>query len=328
MERYVYSPLWGSQIRILELLPAESDGTLRASLTVHDLDDRPQYEALSYCWGEFSNMIPMLLNEADTNVTSNLAAALRALRSPEVPRLIWVDALCINQADCDEKSRQVQLMSRIYGAAAEVIIWLGEASAEDETVIPAFKKHRRSNPTRNLARQSELLLPQVDALNNLLSRPYFHRLWVVQEVAFATRAVVHCGGDSIDWTEFSDTVIETWRSHRAEHGEQASRLRLPLTVQSAIFKPLDHAQAPTSGCTLLELASAIDDAALQCSDERDKIFAILALTHDNSSAWPVRPDYNLSVKELYCRVGDYFIRSTGTLDSIVRPWAAAHQHLD
>ena len=115
-------------IRLVILHPApEQDAPLRCDLGVISLDDSPKYEALSYVWGLTTQQFSAICAGIEIPLTDNLSDALRRLRWRTRSRIIWIDALCINQTDTPERNQQILLMTDIYRKAAEVIIWLGEA---------------------------------------------------------------------------------------------------------------------------------------------------------------------------------------------------------
>lgn len=133
-KRYGHRPLQSfSSIRLLTLLPGSHDMPLRCHINEFQNTSHTPYEALSYAWGDhvFHERI-QVCETADTEpiqllvpLTRNLCEALRHLRS-NVPRVFWIDALCINQSDLEEKRQQVAQMGRIYREAKGVIVWLGE----------------------------------------------------------------------------------------------------------------------------------------------------------------------------------------------------------
>lgn len=121
-------------IRLVSLHPAlEYDAPLICDLDVTSLDDAPKFEALSYVWGSSARQFPAVCTGIGITLTDNLADALQRLRDKTRFRIIWIDALCINQEDIPERNQQVLLMSQIYQKAA-VIIWLGEA--DDDLITP------------------------------------------------------------------------------------------------------------------------------------------------------------------------------------------------
>ena len=90
-------------------------------------DNNVRYEALSYAWGDATNKTPICVNGAALSVTGGLEQILRHLRPADwPPRPMWIDAICINQSDVDERNQQVPLMADIYGSAERTVCWLGE----------------------------------------------------------------------------------------------------------------------------------------------------------------------------------------------------------
>ena len=137
------SLLHDDSIRLLALLPAgdgPNDSVLSCGLEDCRLSDNPSYEALSYTWGQ--PIFPEILNthKGFLRITENLALALRRLRLYDRVRYLWVDAVCINQNDTAEKSRQVAMMGSIYRSARQVICWLGQTDKHVNDAIETFKR--------------------------------------------------------------------------------------------------------------------------------------------------------------------------------------------
>lgn len=165
--RYEQLDLGKRQIRILRLLPGEFHDTIQASLVTVHLDDKPQYEALSYVWGDPQVCMPIRVDGEERLVTTNLWAALRrctsssalevrqtvrslttaSVRSLDKERQLWVDALCINQDDNDEKNHQVVLMSEIYSNTERCVAWLGDFD-EDAVREPSAAPRVATSPWR------------------------------------------------------------------------------------------------------------------------------------------------------------------------------------
>lgn len=108
------------------LYPGVHEAAIECDLQVASLEDKPGYESLSYTWGDSTKDGAVRIADCLLSTTENLWSALRHLRYPDKPRLIWADALCINQNDDEEKTKQVQIMGRIYTECAQCLIWLGE----------------------------------------------------------------------------------------------------------------------------------------------------------------------------------------------------------
>lgn len=144
---YASLPLGKEEIRILELLPAMSpDDPITTNIFKADLDHLPSLSvsALSYCWGDIHVRGPVEITVGSDNdmlsITTSLAMALRALRRTDSPVRLWVDQICINQGDEQEKSQQIPLMRRIYSFSGQTISWLGEATKDSDLAMEYLQK--------------------------------------------------------------------------------------------------------------------------------------------------------------------------------------------
>lgn len=149
------------------------------------------YEALSYVWGSEEDQKSIYVRTDDKSndsspsssignirrllVTANLHAALLHLRDGLFERIMWIDAICINQKDNVEKGQQVQFMAEIYANANRVIVWLGEASSDSGQVFETLRKAARGQDTQRAIDE-----PTQEAIFTLLERPWFQRVWVRQ----------------------------------------------------------------------------------------------------------------------------------------------------
>ncbi|KAK7703104.1 hypothetical protein SLS64_009375 [Diaporthe eres] len=175
-----------------------------------DVDDAVvEYEALSWCWGQEVKDRAIRIYEGGQYyrlpVTRDLTLALKYLRHPHAERILWIDALCINQANHEERNHQVQMMARIYSGAKQACIWLGEDTDDSTTAIRFINEIMKlenfdaiSEKKENASKWQSLLL--------LMQRPWFSRRWVVQEIALARSATIYCGNDKIPWTNFAVAV--------------------------------------------------------------------------------------------------------------------------
>ena len=180
MSPYCYSSLLPGpdSIRLLRLMPHEDKtAPIQCQLVNYSLQKSGGgthlYEALSYVWGDPKETLPISINKHDLLVTVNLHAALSHLRDRCFERIIWVDAVCINQADEKEKGHQVKSMAKIYGQANRVIVWLGEATEDSDQALEDI----RAAAEREFTGLSNDKTSQ-KAILKLLERPWFRRIWV------------------------------------------------------------------------------------------------------------------------------------------------------
>jgi len=175
---YVYESLSGDRdpdgadIRLLHLLPGDGSSPVQCELIRTPLKQCPSFEALSYVWGSPGKTVEIQLHGSVFSATANLEAALRHLRYANRPRCLWVDAVCINQGDNDEKSRQVVLMPDIYSSAIQVLFWLGEGDKQSDETCAILtdwyhhaKRKRNEEARRRKTRPSELDNPGMTAEN-------------------------------------------------------------------------------------------------------------------------------------------------------------------
>lgn len=168
-------------IRIMHLVPGSFDDEIRMTLNSIHLNDSltHHYEALSYVWGIMICPRPALLNGRAFSITHNLDTALRHLRHSSKARVLWVDAVCINQQDDEEKSSQVQLMPDIYSKATKVIVWLGPADNDSTMFLDCVDEKEIADNTNVNA--------ILEAALGFFSRHWFTRTWVLQEFKHATK---------------------------------------------------------------------------------------------------------------------------------------------
>jgi hypothetical protein len=179
MSQYTsFLPLLGSDsIRLLSVMPSKL-ATAPIQYQLHDYDfqesDRGThlYEALSYVWGGFDDPPQSVyVNGQLLHITTNLYAALLHLRDRTFERIIWVDSICINQNDKEEKSRQIQLMARIYGEANRVIVYLGEAADDSDQTIEYIRSAAEEDGVYLWTDENNQ-----KAVFELLQRPWFQRI--------------------------------------------------------------------------------------------------------------------------------------------------------
>ena len=231
----IYDDLPGKRyIRLIRLDKPHSRPltNLAVSLFTFELEKAPEYDALSYTWGaafDESNVdsdtkLPetnpeILCNNLLLPVTQNLLDALSVLSANiAYEDWLWIDAICINQANIQERSQQVLLMGEIYTSAEKVIIWLGpEREGFDDLIwavtdFPQFLEDAGEDEDYFNVGHKRLLdkvywqsigidpLPHFERLANFYySCRWFRRAWIFQEVSLARKAVVICGSKSLDW---------------------------------------------------------------------------------------------------------------------------------
>ncbi len=228
----IYTPLQSSrnQIRLLILLPGS--GTIECLLRIVSLDEALQYEALSYVWGDTTVQKEIRVNGLLMLIKPNLHDALVQFRDAERDVILWVDAICVNQKDLLERGQQVALMRTVYSQASGTKVWIGKESSESGMAMDLisvlndayYKRYSYlhnpspSNPV-NSNLETRLLswdvLDELTALRAFVLRPWFYRVWVIQEVAVSQKVTLYCGMRSCDWNMLNNGLDELGH-HRYE----------------------------------------------------------------------------------------------------------------
>jgi hypothetical protein len=318
------------------MLPAKYvDGVrcpLECTLFTASLDAIPNYDALSYVWGDQSNPSQILLNENVFSITENLGEALLELQSSMMPQRLWVDAICINQADMKERSEQVIKMRQIFQLASSTIAWLGPATRDSELAFSLLsqlekQQHQKCNciedSNARCSTVSHIILHSknfiaLQALGVLFSRDYWQRVWIVQEVVMARSVIILCGKSSIRWSSLSAIQRMLKRdTHRKDLDKISHRNPYPFGV----FRTLLSTGGPFSlkGNFDYDSSSLLDTlvfhAHKQATDARDKVFALVQLTGARNDGKLVI-SYEKSVKEVYTDVVIFVVTTTNQLDII------------
>jgi hypothetical protein len=175
-----YRSLSPDSIRLLRLLPHEDkNAPIQCQLFDYSLQESGKrmhlYDALSYVWGDSDNPRSIYIGEHDLPVTRNLHAALSHLQNFSLERIIWVDAICIDQKNTEEKEQQIQIMAKIYSQANRVLVWLGEAADNSDQ---ALEEIRAAGGKATISLNNETIRSAVLAL---LQRNWFRRIWVREQ---------------------------------------------------------------------------------------------------------------------------------------------------
>jgi hypothetical protein len=220
---FEYNHLQFNCFRLLELIPGHSPcADIHCRLRDYHLDSAPPYEALSYTWGDEESVCRILLDGLPFHIRPNLRDALRRLRQRRDTRVIWIDAICIDQISADEKSVQVPLMGKIYAGAKRVVAWLGEESFDSGMAldfIPHLTKVAKVDTESCwlLCLEQEEFLRQMMSLIHLVSRPWWKRMWIIQEVALGLDVLVVCGSRHIPWSTFHFFITAWMDTGHAPH---------------------------------------------------------------------------------------------------------------
>ncbi|KAG5818079.1 hypothetical protein H9Q74_010235 [Fusarium xylarioides] len=340
-----------TQIRLLHLLPAKNDDNpIECRLQVVAFEENPVYEALSYCWGDNSKLQGIKCNNEAFQVTESLFCALQHLRNEHTERILWIDAICINQEDLEERQAQVKLMKHIYTKSERVVIWLGPDPASDgvnhlcemlQTIPnlpgPQLSKRERTFFEMNVFDadrwhqdedtvsskvpdqiKKDFVIPQEAKKGAIavLTRPWWSRTWTVQEMVLAPSAIIMCGhlaAPASDVRRACADVLMHAVSDAFDTGDDDDLLSFgDLFDDPNGTLYMARMRTHPSVSAKMELGKLLRFLRwLKAKDPRDKVYGSLGIA---ASTFGIVPDYTISTVECYTRATFSIISGSRSLD--------------
>lgn len=353
---YTYKPidLATDAIRVLRLCRGYDTDPIACELVEIFLqDDGVPYEALSYTWGDSTVDVEVFISGRKKLVRDNLYTALHCLRRANEDRWPWVDALCIDQDDPREKTHQVERMRRIYEKADRVLIWLGRTTEDVDLLMEMMtllgkrsrrrKSYRKEEPNAWLE-EWPILMNEVGGMRtdfnsrrrsglvDLLGRPWFQRVWILQEAFNAKRAAILCGWNEVPTETF---VIMP----RLMDVEVDGLVQAVLDIMPGYLRRSSWGNEKPD---LRALLRRFNNS--KATDLRDKVYALLGIASDARADGKLQPNYSISlgdtIRHAICYLlfssgpdwicplpgwaFDLFILNLSDLPSQVLQWAVAH----
>ncbi|MCJ1448706.1 MAG: hypothetical protein MMC23_009223 [Stictis urceolatum] len=306
-----YNALPPGYTRLLRVLsPAPS---LRCEIQEYATDDLPEYLALSYAWGTGQATESVSCGEQALQVTPNLYAALHEIGMKEefANQCIWIDAICIDQSNGDEKAVEVKRMEVVFAQAQRVVIWLGPAAEDSDLAMYELEELRniRSATSKNVKieknTRAELRLanhPVWPAIFKLYNRPWFHRLWVVQEIILAKDLTVLCGGRLLSWAAMVSfaTALMSANSQVLVHHIQKLGRAAEIMTSCITLENLRHNRSSWFNLESF-VYTLVVTRGREATNPLDHIYGLLGLASENLRKL-ITVDYTLTVAECYTRV--------------------------
>ncbi|KAK4097024.1 HET-domain-containing protein [Parathielavia hyrcaniae] len=334
-----------SQLRLVELQPGSPDDPITVQLFVADRGCS-QYEALSYVWGSREADVCITAGGEPFNVSANLAEALRCLRREQVPRVLWVDATCINQSDDAEKSAQVAMMGDIYRNAADVVIFLGREEDDSDLVMQYLERDvvstsalavdsdddddgadsaYRDELRRHILGRMQLYGVEparfLGAVDAFFRRPWWTRVWTVQEFALAPREHLWCcGRRSVSSPQIRREFMHLMRcladeALPASAPRSAKLVEVPLFRADGQFATLSRirfrielmVELRTEEWQRMSLSSALCKFHYrESTDPRDYIYALQEMLGPVAKHL-LAPDYSVTADELFVKASSHLL---------------------
>ncbi|KAL6918273.1 hypothetical protein ACHAP8_007531 [Fusarium lateritium] len=347
-------PLDGDQIRLLRVQPGQWNDRIVCYLTVHKLTSQLEFEALSYMWGSNGRSAVIAVNGVSVTVGSSLETALRYIRLPYKSRVLWIDALCINQKDDKEKGHQVQKMCQLYSSAATVLAWLGPPHSNGERALSDINRmwEKLSHLLEGDEKESIDFLNRPifhierlglnmeamdwDAIWNLCNRSFWRRIWIIQELALSRNTANVISGNVSD-NCYDDRCIVgcglEWVSLSSVHFfvTVLGALRVKFAVMDEnMAKPFERLmpQGPTS---LAIMSRIITTYKVQCDENGGArvLESLMRLSRSLQATDPRDKLYGLlGMVTDYPIVVDYKLDATQVYKSFVISWTERNGNLN
>ena len=304
--------------RILKLHRKSPTGNIRCSMKDVFLRDAIQFEAISYTWGDATATHTIQIDDSYYVLSGNAYNALSSLASATCSKYVWMDSVCIDQSNNEEKNQQILIMEEIYSRATCVVVWLGDS---DDYHL-AFELQQELMYFIQTLTMTELYVkyspqtstPKWQALNKLLRSPWFDRIWVVQEIGVASRARVHYGSEVMEWEEFQRNffpefldigpaqlctfLVPHFNKDKVRDATEIHHAKTMDIIKQAIIK-----KEKKSLFACLELCMSF-----QATDPKDLVFALQAISEEGFTT--LIPDYNKSVDDVFTEATHAILSST------------------
>ncbi|KAJ3459725.1 hypothetical protein MRS44_015798 [Fusarium solani] len=345
-----YEPLLPDAIRLLSVAPGDSE-RITCELIHVRLDSKPKFWALSYVWGARENPALIEVNGCSFQVTRNLYDALREYRRQFLGcdrdtngAFIWIDAICIDQNNHKEKAIQVPRMSEIYGKCEHVLAWLGPVDDVEQDAVrelaerlEQFGGHANSPSDGNFAdgqisafRESAYTSAEAaeevrrlrQALINIGQRPWFRRVWILQEAVLSQKPpILLCGPHIFGY----DIFFRTWV--RLLDPSTDGQLLITFLARSPVrFKAVEEIYRKILNTRLhreqtnreenewqcaLDILQLIGESTeLKATVPHDHIYALLGLLDCNPLPEALFPDYTKPFEYLYHKFTAFILAET------------------
>lgn len=325
--------------RLLEIRHTEDPSSpLHGSLGTFNLDDGKSftsYKALSYVCGDPDITEPMYIDGQQFDITSNCHAAICRLRELGACR-VWVDSVCIQQNDTEEKSFQVSMMSQIYSKAEEVIVFLGYNKQEVQhtqkesdnfvTGLIMMKNAINGNSSARLSKpridgKGPRLVPgewrrQYRALAQFFFHPWFSRVWTYRETTFSKSIRVVTNHTTVPYSLLLPTINDLIDKIEALNRDGRKHLILEKSELEQLSRARCHTAAAAS-LQSIERKPKLHEWMLRicfydCSHPLDRVFAALGFQEDYIRNM-VQVDYSKSVLEVYFNAAEVIMQTENSL---------------
>lgn len=324
------------EIRLLHLEPGSLTEPLVGHLENVNIQESPQFEAMSYAWGDKTSTAQIMVRSAAVTIPKNLHDAIWRVRQTSETRILWTDAVCIDQSNRRERSHQVSIMGKIFKKAERVLVWLGDDEDGKSGEVIDFlhdlelRIDDNAKPVesgllglkfepRDLTSHEEI---QFKGLARLFNQPWFRRVWTLQEIGFATDASVFYGNAETSFMSLMKVLgwLESEGQLLISHFGIQLNPRYRFCV--LFYKDFDPTLMMSFGCrNRLQIADFL--AVLKyareygASDPRDRIYAFTGLLGLSSALIGdennIGVDYEKSAADVFAHFAENYVKQPSGL---------------
>lgn len=315
-QKYQYTAVRSERHIRLLAVHKDSEGHLIGKLAPKPLDDVPNFIAISYTWGHKSQTHSLTIDGRKLRISKTAHEILNYYASSKKRRLLWIDTVCVDQKDSNDKSQQVRMMREIYNKAARVVIWLGSPPKVGpvQNLINYLLNYLSARTSRDDC-ATDQISKQPKIPPELFGHPYWSRVWVVQEIVAAREAVIFYNGKVYGWKK---VVRAAYSLHTRQERVflrkiiQLEGLNIPFLAGLEKVSQVDrmrrhygnkeHREETFLPMILMKFFSS------QATVKLDRIFAFLGISSatDNGA---LEVDYSNTVTEISKAVARYSLQA-------------------
>ena len=328
MPPYEYRPLTPPRaFRLFNLVAGGEKDPVKGTLAEYDLEFHSSYESkysgyevklpsdhvigVSYVWGKGCPIAEIVVEGCSLYITPSLHSLLTHLRYEHSHRILWIDQICIDQDNIEERNAQVREMGRIYQQAETNLVWLGETNLQTEIAFEALRRIVSSSTNSNISKEARTITSsEAQALRDVFTlNPLWTRVWIIQELLLAHKIRLVCGYDHLEWTfvEFICWISAQKKNATVESLQALESNTCPLIN---LCTERDRLRCTRKRPPLPDLLFLFQGQ--HASRELDKIYALLGLAEDVM----IRPDYRKNFRQVCVDTVTSILNYYGHLDFI------------
>jgi hypothetical protein len=303
-----------THIRLIELKDGKFNDSLKGKIRIVPITKPGRFWALSYVWGPPSERVLYYFETTHGTlpITASLNLALRKIRARNQSVRIWADAVCINQESSFEKALQLQLMGDIYHSSERVFAWIGAEEEKSDHLMATLT--RFSSPEFDQSNETSVK-GIVDSINDLVTRPWFKRVWIVQELIRGSNVFIVCGNRELQWEEFFHAVVVYRELWTPTSEWERRKFEIGIGPTYALGRTRELLINQRRKFTLLQLLEFF--SYTEATKEEDKLFALRGLAYDVSGE-AFDPLYGDDIEIPVRKYAEAFVREGHALDLLYR----------